>query len=183
MDTKTSILTDKLNEDERLRWTELNEVVKKGLKGLLAAGQALVEIRDRRLYREEFGTWESYCRDMLGYSKAQANRLISGAEVLTDLAPIGAKMMPARESHLRELARLPEPELRVEAWQNVLNEPNSDVTASTVRKAVSTVRKKAGLPVEKVFKSTLSVMKVLSAIFSSSTSGLIFNEYHELLKP
>ncbi|MEC5129032.1 hypothetical protein VSU19_19885 [Verrucomicrobiales bacterium BCK34] len=146
METKHPIQTDKtLSETERCRWVKLNQTIKQGLDKLLTeVGPALQEIRDTRLYREDFKTWEEFCKSVLGYSKAQANRLVQGAAVLRDLAPIGAKK-PERESQIRELARLPSDELRRKAWQAVLDDDHEMITAKDVKKSVRKVQKEAGL--------------------------------------
>jgi len=134
-----------LTDPERERWVELNQTIKKGLDQMLTeVGPALAEIRDSRLYREEFATWENYCKAVLGWSKTQANRLVQGAEVAEDLTPIGVKM-PERESHFRELAKLSSKELRQHAWQSVIDENPEGITAKLVRKSVVKVQKDAGL--------------------------------------
>jgi hypothetical protein len=48
-----------------------------------------LEIRDSRLYRQEFDTFEDYCRERWKMSKTNANRLIDAAEVATNVTPIG----------------------------------------------------------------------------------------------
>jgi hypothetical protein len=46
------------------------------------AGKALMELRDRRLYRSTHRTFEEYCRDRFGHSRQQSNYLIAAAEAL-----------------------------------------------------------------------------------------------------
>lgn len=68
-------------------------------------------IRDGRLYRKSYGTFEDYCRERWGWSKRHCDRLIGAAEISRDLGPIG----PTTESQARPLTKLP-PEQRSEAW-------------------------------------------------------------------
>ena len=70
---------------------------------------ALLEIRDSRLYRQQFPTFEAYCRERWGMVRQQANRLIQAAEVAENLEPIGS--IPKTESQARPLTRL-EPEVQ-----------------------------------------------------------------------
>ncbi|HEY6723811.1 MAG TPA: hypothetical protein VI197_07255 [Polyangiaceae bacterium] len=93
------------------------EPVRDSLLGVLArvfvdVGRALTRIRDAKLYAEEFGTFEAYCRERWGMSKTHANRLIASADVAANVTPIG--VIP-NEAQARELAKLPT-EKQPEAW-------------------------------------------------------------------
>jgi hypothetical protein len=46
-----------------------------------AIGTALREIRDRRLYKESYSTFEAYCRERWGFSRMTASRHIRTASV------------------------------------------------------------------------------------------------------
>ncbi len=64
---------------------------------------ALLEIRDSRLYRQQFPTFEAYCRERWGIGLRYSNRLIAAAEVVGALGAIAP--MPATESQARPLTR------------------------------------------------------------------------------
>jgi len=61
----------------------------RGLATFVEVGQALMKIRDARLYRETHETFESYCRERWGWSRRHANRTIQAAEVAGVLGPMG----------------------------------------------------------------------------------------------
>ena len=61
-------------------------------------------IPDSRLYRQTHTTFESFCRERWKLSIAHGIRLIAAAEVVQNLAPIGA--IPTHESQLRPLSKL-----------------------------------------------------------------------------
>lgn len=65
--------------------------------------------RYRRLYRQQFDTFEAYCRERWGMVRRNADRLIQAAEVAENLRPIG--LIPESESQARPLTRL-EPEVQ-----------------------------------------------------------------------
>lgn len=71
-----------LNEIDRSRLVELEEVVEHGIASFVAVGSALVEIRDSRLYRAEFATFEVYLDERWGMSRAHGYRLINSARVM-----------------------------------------------------------------------------------------------------
>jgi hypothetical protein len=105
-------------------------------------GMALIEIRERKLYRDVLGydTFEMYCKERWDFKRAHAYRLIDSAIVLENVSPIG-DIKPTSESQARPLTKL-EPEQQKEAWQKVIDiAPQGKITARLVSKVVSEVKK------------------------------------------
>lgn len=124
--------------DERSRLYQLEETIRQGLNTFVDVGNALLEIRDKRLYRQEYSTFEEYCREQWNMQRAYAYRLISASEVVNNLSPVG-DILPSSERQARPLASL-EPEEQVEAWKRVITStPEGNVTAKIVLKAVKEV--------------------------------------------
>ena len=73
-------------------------------------------------------------RERWGFSRVQAHRLIDASEVVSAL-PIGNNL-PTNEAQARELARIPDPQQRAEAWQRVTESHGERVTAQHIREAV-----------------------------------------------
>jgi len=121
-----------LTKLETNRLTELETVVAKGMETFIAVGQALKEIRESRLYRQEHTTFEAYCKDKWGWSKSHSNRLIDAVNIVEVLTPIGAK--PLTESQARELGKIKDPEERNQVWAEVVDthEPEK-ITAKVIR--------------------------------------------------
>jgi hypothetical protein len=107
---------------------ELEAVVATGLESFAAAGRALAAIKDRRLYRE-VGTWSQYLETRWHLTNDYATKLINAAIIATELADRGLPV-PLRESHARELSRVPT-EHQPEVWQESLAEVNNDPAAVT----------------------------------------------------
>ena len=93
-----------LTETEQKRLQELEIIVKRGINSYWEVGKALTEIRDRRLYREKYATFEKYCREVWDLSKTHVNRQIGAAQVVEVLTPIGVNI--ERESVVRPLVGL-----------------------------------------------------------------------------
>lgn len=55
-------------------------------RAFFEAGKALMELRDRRLYRSTHRTFEEYCRDRFGHSRRQSYLLMDAAVVFDNLA-------------------------------------------------------------------------------------------------
>lgn len=127
-----------LSADEQNRLQQHETVIERGLKTFYDVGSALLDIRDNRLYRQEYGTFEAYCQQRWGMSKPHATRLIEAARVTENLVPIGT--VPANEAQARELVSLEPDEQRL-VWQVVKNTaPNGDVTAAHVKSVVNVFR-------------------------------------------
>lgn len=115
---------------------ECEATIKKGLATFMDVGSALMRIRDGRLYREQYGTFEAYCQEKWGMSRMHAHRLMSAAEV-TENVTHGLQTKPTSERQVRPLAGL-EPEKQKEVWISAVEkakEENRKVTAKDVEMA------------------------------------------------
>lgn len=70
---------------ERTRFKKLDELVQMHGRMFVHVGQALKEIRDGRLYREQFDTFEDYVAQRCGWSVRRAYQLVEAAETVTAL--------------------------------------------------------------------------------------------------
>lgn len=136
------VLSGKLNESDQELKRKCEDTIRGGLDYFVDVGRALVTIRDRRLYREEFATFDAYMKSEWGLSARHGHRLCDAAEVMQNLLPAPGSSdqlvtLPKTESQARELARLPAAEQRP-AWEEARAQaPNGKVTASHVQEAVS----------------------------------------------
>lgn len=124
-----------LNKDELNELERCEVVIKQGLQTFVEVGQALLTIRDKKLYRSSFRTFEEYCDVKWEIGKAYAFRLIGAAEVISNLSPRG-DILPQNEKEARPLTSL-EPEIQQQAWSAVVEQHGSDITAPKVREVVS----------------------------------------------
>ena len=121
------------------RKAQLEATIERGMQTFVEVGLALMEIRDGRLYRAEFGTFEEYCQERWGWTRRHTNRMIASAEVTTNFGPMGP-ILPATERQARPLAALPPAQQR-EAWERVLETaPNGKITAAIVTQAAQAIR-------------------------------------------
>lgn len=111
------------------------EIIEKGIDTFLDVGNALLTIREHKLYRVEFTTFEEYCRARWKFSKTHANRLIGAASVAADLGE--QKILPKVEWQLRPLLGLPAAKRR-KVWEKVLQVADNkaeNITGTMVKKA------------------------------------------------
>lgn len=130
-----------LTRQESDTLAEREAVIARHLQDFYDVGAALADIRDNRLYRAGYRTFEDYCRQRWGMSRFYAHRLTQAAEVRENLLPMG-NTLPATERQARPLAALREtPEIQAQAWQRAVDTaPGGRVTAQHVTQTVEYFR-------------------------------------------
>jgi hypothetical protein len=122
--------------------SRLESVIASGLETFLDVGNALRKIRDERLYRDGYQSFEAYAKERWGWGKAYAYRMIQAAQVDENLSPIGdSRSKPKNESQYREVGKAPA-ELQaavVEAAAAKAAEENREPTAKDFKQAVADV--------------------------------------------
>src|SRR6266404_3639004 len=117
---------------ESARLQELEQQMEQDQAAFARYGNALLEIRESRLYRQSHATFEDYCLERWQMNRAYAGKLISAAQVATNLYPIGYK--PESEGQVRPLVSL-EPDQQREVWQKAVETaPKGKVTAAHVER-------------------------------------------------
>ena len=122
---------------EAQQLSAMERVIESGLQTFAEVGNALLAIRDARLYRATHGTFEAYCRERWGFARRTAYQYIEAAQVVENVRH-GAQTEPATERQARPLAKL-EPDEQPKAWQAATEKAESEgrrVTASDVEEAV-----------------------------------------------
>ena len=130
------LMSDLLNIEERNELERCEIVIKQGLQTFVEVGQALMLIREKKLYRGKHGTFENYCREKWNMHDRNARRLINAANVFENIetGPRGP-VLPQNEKHARPLTKL-EPELQSEVWQEVVERHGEKITHNKVEEVV-----------------------------------------------
>lgn len=93
-----------LADDERTVLLELENQIKQAAQSFQILGNALKDIRDKKLYREISKTFECYCQNRWSISRSFADRVIAAFDVAMILTPTGVKNL--NERHCRPLTKL-----------------------------------------------------------------------------
>ena len=103
-----------------------------GFSTFCEVGDALLKIRDARLYRASHASFEAYCREKWGMTRRRADQLIEASAVVIGLASENHGSQITTERQARELAKVPE-----EARAEVLKEAAEagPVTAKAIKAA------------------------------------------------
>lgn len=124
---------------EQAELNRCERIIRENLKGFIAAGTAFAAVRDKRLYRQRYATFEDYCEQEHGLSRSHVYRLIDAAQVAEDLSPIGGQ---PNERQARPLVPL-EPAERLTVWQEATRGGNRP-TAARVEELVHQLRGRVG---------------------------------------
>ncbi|MBW4457704.1 MAG: hypothetical protein KME55_36520 [Nostoc indistinguendum CM1-VF10] len=119
-------------------------------RAFFEAGKALMELRDRRLYRSTHKTFEEYCRDRFSYTHRHVNYLIAGCLIVDnikmgtnssqngsqdEMGTNSSQIWPTSEVQVRPLAQL-EPQQQPEAWQQAVEQAEGKVPSGRIVKDV-----------------------------------------------
>lgn len=144
----TEIAGCDLSPEELTTFARCEGVIERGLATFVDVGTALLEIRDGRFYRTDFGTFEDYCRDRWNLSRPRAYELMSAVGIVSAIADTGLPA-PTNEGQARELARVPEGE-RAEVWRETLERTGGKPTAAATR-TIARMRQTAALLIQRAY--------------------------------
>ena len=134
-----TVQLEELTEDEEQERHRLELKVELGFREAIIA---LKNLRDKKLYRSTYRTFEEYVVNRFGMQRAHAYRLVNAAVVVENLSPIG-DILPTTESQCREVAKLPTANQQREAWRQLLNSTGGKVpSAKEVKGIVNRLKEK-----------------------------------------
>src|SRR6516162_7355493 len=81
----TSASYKQLTPPEAQELRRCESAIKEGMDTFIEVGNALLVIRDQRLYRNDHDSFEEYCRTRWNMTARQANRLVGAAGVVENL--------------------------------------------------------------------------------------------------
>lgn len=143
-----------LTPEQRRQLERAERRIAAGLKWFLDVGLALKEIKDQRLYCEQYDTFEDYVFERWGLSRPRAYELCAASEVVSSLSAIAdMEVLPENEAQARPLTRLKSAKLRKRAWLTALDMASKEervVTAGHVEAAVAMIDQEPSVPVDGV---------------------------------
>ena len=114
------------------------------------AGMALMELRDRKLYRSTHATFEDYWRDRFDYVRRRSYQLIDAAKIYNNLSEKCEQIvhiLPTREGQVRPMSQL-NAEQQVLAWETAVEEAGGKVPPGRiVKEVVQRIKDREQLPI------------------------------------
>jgi hypothetical protein len=101
----------------------------------MAVGIALQTIKERKLYREGFKTFEDYCRAKWAMGRTYAHYLVNGSQVVANLFTRVNILQPINEKQIRPLTVL-EPEQQCEVWEEAVRSADGKIVTFKQVKAL-----------------------------------------------
>ncbi len=139
-----SIVPGTLTVLESKDLADKEQIISKGRKVFVQVGQALIGIRDKKLYRASYSTFEEYCDKKWQFCRSYAHRVIEAAGVYEVLKDAGHSVLPESESHVRGLIGLSKTQ-QEKVWNEVVKEASHEaVTAKLIRQISSKYKKVSG---------------------------------------
>jgi hypothetical protein len=134
-----------LTTREQSLFARAERTIAKGLKSFLEVGMALKEIRDKRLYRQQYDTFEEYCARRWELSRPRAYELCAASEVVEDLSAVAdIRLLPENERQTRPLTRLKDPAQWRRAWQSAVKLAAAEKRPVTARDTEEAVQRLNG---------------------------------------
>lgn len=131
-------MTEAITIQESARLIELEDIIERGVKTFIHVGEALAEIRDKRLYRIQYETFEAYCKDEWEISRQSAYDLIATSKVAANVQEVGQ----ITREQARPLAALKEPAQQREALASATKASGGNPTVTHVEAAVEEIKNK-----------------------------------------
>lgn len=129
---------DPLTAEEQQSLNKCEDILFKGLNTFFEVGKTLLMIRDARLYRAAYPTFEVYCHERWAIGRSYASRLIGAAERVR-LLPACAAVRPTNEFQMRPFLKL-EPESFPKAWeQAIARAKNGKITSEIIQTLVKEI--------------------------------------------
>ena len=134
-------MENNLTTNEKAELDTLEGIIEREMKSFMDVGNALFTILDRRLYREEFKTFNDYCKGKWGMGRSYAHYLVSGSKVAANLVSTRedlytpCEIQPFFEKQIRPLAIL-DPGQQCDVWEEAVRSADGKVVTYKQVKAL-----------------------------------------------
>lgn len=133
-----------LSEAETAELQKYEDAIGKGLRAELAVGVALLNIREKQLYRAGFNSFDDYYKLRWAFKPPRVYSLIAAAQVFLWISELKDVPQPEYESQLRPLFGLGPDQAQL-AWQCAVgSSEGKPITAKLVLSAVKDLQYKQG---------------------------------------
>jgi protein gp37/ribosomal protein L12E/L44/L45/RPP1/RPP2 len=131
--TNDTLSKDTLTTSERARFDELEAVIQDGLDAFIEVGNALAEVKEERLWREDYDSWNDYTQERWELAGSTAYQRIHAAQTNGRLKEADVKPPSSTRANY-ELRDVPDADLP-EALERARKIGNGNATASAAKQA------------------------------------------------
>ncbi len=159
------------------RLQQEEEIVQRGLDSFMKAGEALARIKNQKLYKDQYRTYEEYCRQRWGFTPQYANRLIAASKLIGNMieSDTTVSVLPQNERQTRVLAKAADPS---EVWKEAQGSTGKEQpTAKEIESVIKKDRDNGDDVIDAVIEESENTS-------TRSTQNIILNlSKEELTKP
>ncbi len=158
----------KLTSDELVQLGQCEQIIEQGLDTTQQVVSAMMTIKENKLYRQDYGSWESYCSSRWGFGANYASKLIN-AERVREIVPV------ANERQARELAQFSDEE-KVEIWEDAKERAGGEdkITAKILSEAARRRKDPNEFADPAVLAKLLGLMRSAEDLYSTSQEDTVF---------
>jgi hypothetical protein len=108
-------------EDDTLTLNRIELEIEEHVEGVILVAERLAEVREKQLWRKDYGSYGEYVEKRWAFSRRYAEILMSGGRIIRQLeaAGIPAEDLPQKVEHVKPLMAV-EPEQRAEVWKEAV---------------------------------------------------------------
>jgi hypothetical protein len=125
------------DEDKELKQKLETRIIENTKRFFIDTGRDLHTLKQRRLYREQYNSWQSYCQLGLGINPTTASRAIKAYQDCESIRIYfdDDTLLPKTDYVLRLLGQIKDVELRANVWRKALEQCNETPTTSDIKRA------------------------------------------------
>jgi hypothetical protein len=137
----------------------------------------LKEIKESKIYKDQYGTWENYLKERWGYSEGHYYRLQQAIKVNESLHIV--ETLPLNLKQVEQLAPL-EPEQQIEVWETVTERYDpKEITAAKIKEVKQEILEPE---VEKALEENVNpVYDALSQVYKQAINEKVKQSFCEWL--
>lgn len=129
------------DEDKELKEELETRIIENTKRFFIDTGRDLHILKQRKLYREQYNSWQSYCQLGLGINPTTASRAIKAYQDCESIRIYfdDDSVLPKTDYVLRLLGQIKDVELRANVWRKALEDCGNSPTTSDLRRVYAEI--------------------------------------------
>ena len=129
------------DEDKELKEELESRIIENTKRFFIDTGRDLHTLKQRKLYREQYNSWQSYCQLGLGINPTTASRAIKAYQDCESIRIYfdDDSLLPKTDYVLRLLGQIKDVELRAKVWGKALENCDNSPTTADLRRVYAEI--------------------------------------------
>jgi hypothetical protein len=137
----SKVIAPLADEDKELKEELETRIIENTKRFFIDTGKDLYTLKQRKLYREQYNSWQSYCQLGLGINPTTASRAIKAYQDCESIRIYfdDETLLPKTDYVLRLLGQIKDVELRANVWRKALEDCGNSPTTSDLRRVYAEI--------------------------------------------